>query len=54
VGNYGEPTSLALVAELSGETQGRILVHRLTCAVDCGFNFHDYRVARLREASQTR
>ena len=86
VGNYGEPTSLALVAELSVETQGRIRVHRLTCAVDCGqvvnplslnaqiegglvwglsatlwgeitlkdgrieqSNFHDYRVARLRD-----
>jgi isoquinoline 1-oxidoreductase beta subunit len=87
VGNYGDPTSLALVAELSVETQGRIRVHRLTCAVDCGqvvnplslsaqieggliwglsaalwgeitlkdgrieqSNFHDYRVARLRNA----
>jgi isoquinoline 1-oxidoreductase beta subunit len=25
---YGEPTSLALVAELSAETQGRIQIHR--------------------------
>ncbi|HET8621922.1 MAG TPA: molybdopterin cofactor-binding domain-containing protein [Gemmatimonadales bacterium] len=36
VSTYGEPTSLALIAELSVETRGRIKIGRLTCAVDCG------------------
>jgi CO/xanthine dehydrogenase Mo-binding subunit len=32
----GEPTSLALAAELTVGTEGRIAIHRLTCAVDRG------------------
>jgi isoquinoline 1-oxidoreductase beta subunit len=83
---YGDPTFLALVAEVSVDSGGGIRVDRLTCAVDCGqivnpltlraqieggliwglsatlwgeitlkdgqveqSNFHDYRVARLRD-----
>jgi isoquinoline 1-oxidoreductase beta subunit len=34
--NYGEPTSLALVAEVSADEASGIRVRRLTCAVDCG------------------